>query len=91
MTSTRTVNIGLFSDNLQESVIVQMLAEAVAANVDWDTHPMDYREAARYARAAEGYTGSLTLSPQWAEVERMATAVGIEWTLDDDGTFTVWY
>lgn len=89
MTSTHTINVADLSDNEQEARIVKVLAESVASLNPMD-NPWTYRNAARLAdRVREtGYTGSLTLSEQFASADAAAALYGVVWHLSDDLTFT---
>ena len=89
MTSAHIVNVADLTDTEQEAMIVKILAESVAASVPMD-NPWTYRNAMRLAERVRetGYTGSLTLSEQFASADSAAALYGVVWHLDKDLTFT---
>ena len=73
---------------VNEAAIVRTLGNALASILPM-YHETDYRQVARLIAAAESYEGSLTLSPQFAYLDRLTGEYGVVWTLHDDGTFIV--
>lgn len=92
MTSTWTTNVANLSETEQEATIVRVLAQTIAA-IDPMNNPWTSASALRLAQSVRdsGYTGSLTLSEQFATCDASAALYGIVWYLHDDLTFTVHY
>lgn len=92
MTSTWTTNVAHLSENEQEANIVRVLAQTIAASGPLD-NPWNSANALRLAQSVRdsGYSGSLTLSEQFATCDAAAALYGIVWYLHDDLTFTVHY
>lgn len=92
MTSTWTTNVANLSDTEQEASIVRVLAQTIAASSPMES-TWTSANALRLAQSVRdsGYTGSLTLSEQFATCDAAAALHGIVWHLHDDLTFTVHY